>query len=87
MSFAEVHHVRDVAGRKQMFCATFQLPDEFLFFSVPKKQVGETKSIERAEGDEYSNGSSNDECVEGTCKKQIEGLQPMLKKKKVEEEI
>ncbi|CAG9531758.1 unnamed protein product [Cercopithifilaria johnstoni] len=45
LNFIEVHLVRSVAGRKKMFCVTFQFPDEFLFsFDAEELKIEELES-------------------------------------------
>ncbi|KAL3998594.1 Met-10+ like-family protein [Acanthocheilonema viteae] len=86
LNFTEVRLVRNVAGRKKMFCATFQLPDEFLFSSDTQKLgVEEANSKEPKEIKECSDKSSNNErsCAQRTvCEIRIEELEPQLKKNK-----
>ncbi|MCP9260333.1 tRNA methyltransferase 5 [Dirofilaria immitis] len=85
LHFTEVRFVRNVAGRKKMFCATFQLHDEFLFiFDTEKLEVEEANNKELAETIECSDNSSSNErtCAQQTfCKMQIEELEPIVKKK------
>ncbi|KAM3720740.1 tRNA (guanine(37)-N1)-methyltransferase [Dirofilaria immitis] len=87
LHFTEVRFVRNVAGRKKMFCATFQLHDEFLFiFDTEKLEVEEANNKELAETIECSDNSSSNErtCAQQTfCKMQIEELEPIVKKKKL----
>lgn len=89
LDFIEVRFVRSVAGRKKMFCATFQFPDELLFSSdMQKLKVGEANSKELAKIKECSSGSNIDErtsaqltCSQRTaCEMQIE--EPQIKKNK-----
>ncbi|EFO22582.1 hypothetical protein LOAG_05906 [Loa loa] len=85
LNFIELRFIRQVAGRKKMFCATFRLPDEFLFSSDPQKiEVVETNSKELAET-KGCNGDSSSErtCAQRTiCKIQSEELEPEPKKNK-----
>uniref|UniRef100_A0A8R1XQI0 tRNA (guanine(37)-N1)-methyltransferase n=1 Tax=Onchocerca volvulus TaxID=6282 RepID=A0A8R1XQI0_ONCVO len=82
LHFTEVRFVRDVAGRKKMFCATFQFPDELLFSSDTEElEIGETNS--KTKGCSSNNNSDERICAQRTfCEIQTEKLEPELKKKR-----
>ncbi|KAK6106055.1 Met-10+ like-family protein [Brugia pahangi] len=87
LNFTEVRFVRKVAGRKNMFCVTFRLPDEFLFSSDnQKRKVDGANSEELAEAKRFSGDISNDEQrnypQQIVCEIRIDQLEPELKKNK-----
>ncbi|CEF61761.1 tRNA (guanine(37)-N1)-methyltransferase [Strongyloides ratti] len=45
LEFLEIHNVRNVASRKEMFCASFKLPSEFLF-SISESDKKDQKAKE-----------------------------------------
>uniref|UniRef100_A0A915PLH7 tRNA (guanine(37)-N1)-methyltransferase n=1 Tax=Setaria digitata TaxID=48799 RepID=A0A915PLH7_9BILA len=62
LNFIETRFVRSVAGRKKMFCATFQLSNEFLF--CPDTQEPELKG---KNGQELPETDSRNSVGERTC--------------------
>uniref|UniRef100_A0A158Q8P4 tRNA (guanine(37)-N1)-methyltransferase n=1 Tax=Elaeophora elaphi TaxID=1147741 RepID=A0A158Q8P4_9BILA len=86
LNFTEVRFVRTVAGRKKMFCATFQFPDEFLFSSdIQELEVRKANNKESTEIKECSDGSNSNErayAERTVCEMQVEELEPQLKKSK-----
>lgn len=78
LEFTEVRFVRNVAGRKKMFCASFQLPDKFLFGPAADEGFPCNESQNVAEIEE------NNQTQEKSSEESIYELEPNAKRKKLE---
>ncbi|VDK76223.1 unnamed protein product [Litomosoides sigmodontis] len=86
LNFTEVRLVRNVAGRKKMFCSTFRFPDELLFCSDAQQLEVEEVNNKELEEIKHNGGNSSDKrtCTErAVCEVQIEKLEPQPKKNKL----